>query len=207
MKTTPLFSLFLICVSTAVAQPDLSISPTSADEWSIDWFGENGTIYFFQHSSDLQIWEYDPRVKTGTNTPTNLVFESTEVRHFWRMISTTDYVTPYDIDGDGLPNELEISPAIMSDPFNADTNGDGLLDGPAWEAALPVTGEDTDGLSASYEASIHTFPWLNDSDGDGIIDGLDSYPLDSSRSSLPAPSGNSAQVDLFLDVPSDAVQL
>jgi hypothetical protein len=60
-----------------------------------------------------------------------------------------------DVDGDGLPDALEV--VIGSNPFDADSDDDSLGDG------LEVL-------------SLGSDPTLEDSDGDGIPDGVDPLP-------------------------------
>ncbi len=48
--------------------------------------------------------------------------------------------------------------------------------------ALGSVDRDGDGLNAWEEFALNTDPNLPDSDGDGVMDGLDFYPLDPSRS-------------------------
>lgn len=80
--------------------------------------------------------------------------------------------------GDGLDGEAEA--AAGTNPFNTDTDGDGLSD--FEELALgtdPVGAVDTDqdGLSDAMEVELGTNPLLADTDGDGLVDGRDAQPL------------------------------
>lgn len=81
-----------------------------------------------------------------------------------------------DIDGDndGLLNPDEN--AIGSDPFNPDTDGDGMLDG---EDPDPLVSDlDRDGVGDDDEIAAGTDPLDADTDDDGREDGEDPYPLD-----------------------------
>jgi hypothetical protein len=78
-----------------------------------------------------------------------------------------------DSDGDGLTNEREM--ALGTDPFAADTDNDGLLDGEEVGTYLtnPLDPDtDDDGLLDGEE--VHTYgtdPLNPDTDGDGLSDG------------------------------------
>lgn len=79
-----------------------------------------------------------------------------------------------DLDNDGCPNPTDVAPR---DPrFCADADGDGQPDSLQWDA-------DGDGLSDAEELSpgldgVLTNPSRGDSDADGIPDGEDDCPLD-----------------------------
>jgi len=67
---------------------------------------------------------------------------------------------------------------------------------------------DGDGVSDTAEIANGTNPFLVDSDGDGIWDGLDAFPLDASRSSVPGSNPNDhTPPAIFLDEPSSATLL
>jgi hypothetical protein len=98
-----------------------------------------------------------------------------------------------DADNDGLPNEVETSlpnPACPSatgptSPLLRDTDGDLVLDGaecalgtdPASAASkppsMPAGDSDHDGLSDAFERTIGTDPLKADTDGDGLLDGVE----------------------------------
>lgn len=96
-----------------------------------------------------------------------------------------------DADNDGLPNSMEATPPCLSsanatDPLKADTDGDGVLDGaecalgydPSDSASRPpnaiASGDsDHDGLPDGFETAIGSNPSLPDTDGDGLLDGVE----------------------------------
>jgi hypothetical protein len=88
-----------------------------------------------------------------------------------------------DVDGDGLSNADELS--MGTDPYSADTDGDGLADGAGGKVAtgdIPGAVDlDLDGF-ADGEQDYSTDPLLEDSDGDSFGDGVEvtngSDPLD-----------------------------
>ena len=97
-----------------------------------------------------------------------------------------------DIDGDGLSNAIEdtngngkLDPG-ETDPLNADTDNGGESDGSerlGGRNPLIMTDDmsfdgDSDGLPAAVEAARGTDPTKPDTDGDGIRDSDDPFPLD-----------------------------
>ncbi|MCU0799931.1 MAG: hypothetical protein MUC62_09725, partial [Candidatus Thermoplasmatota archaeon] len=79
-----------------------------------------------------------------------------------------------DLDGDGLPDELELE--LGTDPLVNDTDGEGLKDGEeVFELGTDPLDTDTDGdgLTDGIEAVSGASPRLNDTDGDGLSDGIE----------------------------------
>lgn len=112
-----------------------------------------------------------------------------------------------DPDNDGLTNNYEAY--YGSNPLILDTNGDGISDFLAVQSGISTTSNDTDGdgVLNSVEILNGTNPLLSDTDGDGVNDNLDPLPLDSSISSLPAPSPSDVTPPtITLQKPAGAVQ-
>jgi alpha-tubulin suppressor-like RCC1 family protein len=92
-----------------------------------------------------------------------------------------------DSDRDGLSDTIETQ--IGSNPNDSDTNDDGILDGDAYQigsAFVTNTDIDGDGLSNFAELSQGLNPFSVDTDLDGVNDALDAYPLDPTRTTIPA---------------------
>lgn len=91
----------------------------------------------------------------------------------------------YDTDWDGIGDTSESY--FGTDPYSADTDGDGIRDGDEYNdlyARSDPTLWDTDGdgLGDGYEVfQNNSDPMLYDSDGDGRSDGSDSSPRDPYR--------------------------
>lgn len=96
--------------------------------------------------------------------------------------------TGIDSDGDGLTNEEEC--ALGSDPFNSDSDGDGVRDGTearypricvatdrSMQRRPPVACTDDTGCN-SGERCVGLNPASNDSDGDGVPDSMEDMGLD-----------------------------
>jgi hypothetical protein len=113
-----------------------------------------------------------------------------------------------DSDGDGLTTAQEIN--LGTDPFNPDTNGDGINDGAAAAAGQSATDPDMDGdgVPNSVEREQGTDPFRTDSDNDETDDGEDCYPLDPSRDTCPSPNpSDTTPPTIDLDEPTNAVLL
>lgn len=143
-----------------------------------------GRVYFFQMSADGLNWAYAPTVKLGT-TGTPLVYEVFPIagqKYFYRLKYTleSNYTAGAtgDLDGDALSNLAEITAG--TDPFEPDTDGDGMPDG--WEMLYnlnPLSNEDAnldsdpgggDNLTNYQEYQRGTNPTNRDSDDDGLND-------------------------------------
>ena len=95
----------------------------------------HGRVYFFQMSADGLNWAYAPTVKLGT-TGIPLVYEVFPIagqKYFYRLKYTLEnnYTAGAtgDVDGDTLSNSAELTAG--TDPFNPDSDYDGMPDG--WE--------------------------------------------------------------------------
>jgi hypothetical protein len=104
----------------------------------------------------------------------------------WRdrgaLASQVNYILEYrnifdpfnaDTDGDGLSDGEEVS--LASNPANPDTDGDGMSDSEEVAAGLDpsVFDVDDDGLSDAAELALGTDPLNPDSDADGLSDGYE----------------------------------
>jgi uncharacterized protein DUF1566/thrombospondin type 3 repeat protein len=84
-----------------------------------------------------------------------------------------------DSDGDGIANEVEL--ATGTDPFDADTDDDGIPDGDEdtngngkVDSGGTGTGNGCPGCEGNFIGRAETDPRLWDTDGDGISDGVES---------------------------------
>lgn len=109
---------------------------------------------------------------------------------------------PGDADGDNITDTDEAT--FGTDPHNADTDGDGQMDGleTGFSDTDPLDPDsfaidsDVDGLPDDFEASVGTDPNNADTDNDGIGDGWEFFlgddPLDPND---PSPTGTDQQAD------------
>jgi alpha-tubulin suppressor-like RCC1 family protein len=120
------------------------------------------------------------------------------------LVSATWLTDDPDRDGLATWRELELG----TDPLDADTNDDGLLDGAAITSGQSATSGDmdSDGVTNAVERQRGTDPFRADSDGDGSNDNVDAYPLDPTRSQPPAPvPGDTTPPCIILIFPTNAV--
>lgn len=102
--------------------------------YGLSWWGRAGITYFIQHSDDLITWSYLPVIESGADTVVQWGFTSTADKFFLRLKSTSaptggDPFTA-DFDGDGVNNWQELLGG--TDPLQSgDADGDGLPDN--WE--------------------------------------------------------------------------
>jgi hypothetical protein len=142
-----------------------------------------GRVYFFQMSADGNIWGYGNTVKLGA-TGITLKYTIAPVsgqKHFFRLKYTLENThtagATGDLDLDGLNNAAELTAG--TDPFNPDSDGDGMPDGwelkwvPSLNPLSPTDANndsDSDGLTALAEYQLGTNPRNDDTDGDGLDD-------------------------------------
>lgn len=216
-------SFLLAVVSTAIGgmppQPQMEFSLGTSNSYSAEWIGIAERTYFFQWSLDLVDWTIAPVMAHGV-APLGVHTYGAEsdapaffVRLKFADIPTSDPELA-DFDNDGLGNLAEVN--IWTDPLNADTDGDGVIDGvEEANSGNPLSNtdgdplysgdSDGDGLSDAAEARMGTSPTLWDSDGDGIGDGADAFPLDPERHAFPAadPSDQAGPL-VTLDFPTNS---
>jgi MYXO-CTERM domain-containing protein len=137
----------------------------------------DGSVYGATETNGIDIDTFDlgqvglPRetllnnIRMGVQTGTDLVIHAMVVFE----------VDDFDRDGDGLSNFEEEDPFIGTDPYDPDTDGDGIPDGTEYFGGNPAD-----------PASNPTDPLDSDSDDDGLCDG-----------SLTVPSGTSYNGTFF----------
>ena len=104
------------------------------DTWKFSWWGRSGITYFMQQSDDLMSWQYIPVIEPGQNGVVEWNFATSADKLFMRLKHTDKAtVNPFDddFDGDGISNinELTAPSELNLDPFDPDSNDNGILDG------------------------------------------------------------------------------
>ena len=189
---------------------------------STEWTSRiNGRIQFTTASNTVGFWPW-PAIGSGGAVSgygsTNFDGDIAEVIIYDHALSPAerDSVNSYlmskygmnDSDGDGLLNWKERQ--IGTDPYNPDTNGDGIPDGIEYLSGLDPTNMDMDGdgLTNAQELAMGTNPFSADTDGDGVPDGQDAFPLDPTRWQAPVSDPNDhTPPTITLVEPADAVLL
>lgn len=166
------------------AQIELSKNPDLT--WQVAWQGAAGRTYFMQWSNDLRNWRYTPHIEFGESPSPCVVDPKGAKQYMMRLVyednpsvTSKEQARAADFDGDGLKNYLEVESA-GGNPFNSDTDGDGMPDG--WEyanglqVATPdaIADLDRDGLNNLGEFTAGTRVDFYDTDGDRFSDGFES---------------------------------
>ena len=120
--------------------------------FTLSWWGRSGKSYFIQHTDDFVTWGYYPVIIVGQDAVASMNFQTNAPRYFLRL-------------------------EIEADPFNTDSDGDGIPDG--WEVLHglnPHFALDASATSAAGElTNLQKYqygldPTKLDSDGDGFSD-------------------------------------
>jgi alpha-tubulin suppressor-like RCC1 family protein len=159
------------------------LQPLAVGSSNSDGSGHSASIH---GDGTLWTWGKNDAGSLGDGTRTSNAFPK-PVPNF---SLTSNALWDVDTDGDGLSNVTEAQ--LGTDNRNADTNGDGVLDGAAVHAGLSPTNldMDADGVSNVVEVARGTDPFLADTDGDGANDFSDCFPMDPSRWQCPASDPN-----------------
>lgn len=127
-----------LCVQGQTAESTnegLQLAPDTAvtNGYQVNWWGRTGRTYFLQRSEDLtSAWGYFPIIEIGQDAPISYGFINPAPLVFVRVVFLEQTLAdPFnaDSDGDGLTNQQEF--VAKTDPFKVDTDGDGMND--KWE--------------------------------------------------------------------------
>jgi hypothetical protein len=143
--------------------------------------------YNVYHRKEGEAYDYNQPVWTGSDDSAIVTILAENGIHYFTVSAFDQHVEgenskevylifnnslDHDDDDDGIVNVDEIG-IYKTDPYNSDTDGDGLQDGTEVGLTLDDVGPDTD-LSffiPDADPSSTTFPTVGDTDGDGMEDG------------------------------------
>ncbi len=142
------------CLTAATAQP-VDLEKSTAEGWKMVWLPDPEDVAFVQFSEDLVHWLYFPVIVFGTEEQQRWWMDSDGSKFFVRLRLAAGFegdAWDGDYDGDGLSNLFEVTNG--SDPFSADTDGDGNND---------ATGDsDGDGMATGRENDLKKDPFWMD---------------------------------------------
>ncbi|MEM7790092.1 MAG: nidogen-like domain-containing protein [Verrucomicrobiota bacterium] len=120
-----------------------------------------------------------------------------------------------DTDGDSVNDSDEIfvtgtNPLVAdTEDLDTDLNKDGIDDSIGLAMGISLTEDNNDGdtLTNAEELALGTNPNLSDTDGDGVDDGLDEFPLDPFMSARSTDAGDISSPVINLQQPPQAIAL
>ncbi len=151
----------------------------------LTWQGKSGRSYFIQAAdpnNPLAKWFWTPIIEAGNDAPISYEVGGTADKGFFRLKYTDqrfgygESLETADFDNDGISNLDEISPPLSfsalapTDPLSADTDGDGMTDGP----------ERTNGFD----------PTNSDENNNNIPDGSDDDDVDGTTNAVETTLGS-----------------
>ncbi len=179
------------------------------DSWEYFYFGnfsKGGADEYM--NAGVNNWT---KQRLGLN-PLSIDTDGDGMTDAWELAHGLDPLDPSDAandpDNDGLTNLQEMTKG--TDPRSPYSLYPDVLDSIAVQPGFNYStlDYDGDGLTNVQEALLGTNPFVADTDGDGVPDNLDAFPLDPTRSS--APSGTTGDVtppQIVLTAPEGAVPL
>ena len=133
-----------------------NFSLVSEDVWPRMTEAYSGNIYADVNKDGIHDIVYFPGPNVRTSATSEIRYE---IHYGKRVMSAED---TYDIDSDGVLNDLDALPFNANETIDSDSDGIGNN---------ADTDDDGDGLSDTEEATYGTNPLLADTDGDDYLDG------------------------------------
>ena len=176
---------------------DLPFDPTETSDYDGDGIGDNA-----DRDDDNDGYDDVVELEDGTNTKDTLDYprdaDGDGLTNNQELELGTDPANP-DTDGDGIGDKFDPEP--LDGNLTIDTDGDGIIDlldpdddndgyndllelelskDPKDSGEFPED-QDEDFLPDTLEEDYNTDPTNPDTDGDGILDGQDDFPLDPNK--------------------------